>query len=116
MIAMAAAFSFRLIKISLALRAFLTLGGLSLSQSKIISVDLEPTEDSCPPCELLFRKLEKNEETGKLAQVVRVQERGEPKSGTGLMLDWATGALDHACIYLQRLYGEAACLGVEDVL
>lgn len=99
----------------LALRVLLVLGGLSSSQSKIISVELEPTEDSCPPCELLFRKLEKNEETGKLTQVVRVQERGEPKSGTGLMLDWATGALDHTCIYLQRLYGEGTCLGVQVV-
>ena len=99
----------------LALGSFLAVGGLSSSQPKTPSVELAPREDLCPPCEFFFRKLERNKETGKLTQAVRVQERGEPKSGTGLMLDWATGALDHACIYLQRLYGEATCLSVQGV-
>lgn len=97
-------------KAILAFCSFLAVGGFSSSQLKIPSVDHERREDLCPPCELLFRKLERNTESGKLAQVVRVQERGEPKSGTSLMLDWATGALDRTCIYLQQLYGEATCL------
>lgn len=112
-ITMAAAFLFKLMTTTMMLGSFLTVGGLSSLHSMIPSVELEPREEPCPPCELLFRKLEKNKKTGKLTQVVRVQERGEPKSGTSLMLDWATGALDQACIYLQRLYGEATCLSFQ---
>lgn len=96
-------------KIILAFCSFLAVGELSSPQYKIPSVDHEPREELCPPCELFFRKLERNKESGKLTQAVRVQERGEPKSGTSLMLDWATGALDQTCIYLQQLYGEATC-------
>ena len=63
---------------------------------------------ACPPCELLFRKLQPTKKDGKLAQVIRVQERGEPKSGTGMMFDWATGSLMHACDYLKHFFGEGA--------
>lgn len=107
---MTAAFCVRPIWTMLLLGSFLAVGGLSWPQRQLPSVEQEPMEDLCPPCELFFRKLEENKETGKLTQVVTVQERGEPKSGTGLMLDWATGALDHTCLYLQLLYGEATCL------
>ncbi|CAM9470059.1 unnamed protein product [Scytosiphon promiscuus] len=40
---------------------------------------------------------------------VQVQERGEPKSGTGFMFEWATNALAHSCMYLQRAYGGRSC-------
>lgn len=33
----------------------------------------------------------------------------EPKSGTGFMFEAATGAIAHACIFLQRAYGEESC-------
>ena len=66
----------------------------------------EHTEYLCPPCELLFSKLERTGSNGKLAQDVRVQERGEPKSGTGLSYDWARAALLHACDYLEELFGK----------
>ena len=66
----------------------------------------DPREERCPPCANFFRKLEKDEENGLLSQVVRVQERGEPKSGTGMMFDWATGVLVRTCSYLQKLFGE----------
>lgn len=94
------------------LGAFLVVGGLCSSQPKMSAVEQEPAEEWCPPCDFFFRRLEENEETGKLSQIVSVQERGEPKSGTGLMMDWATGALDHTCVYLQHQYGEATCLGI----
>ena len=69
---------------------------------------LEPEEITviCPPCELFFSKLEKTGTDGKLAQDVRVQERGEPKSGTGMLYFWGRAALIRACGYLQELYYE----------
>lgn len=66
----------------------------------------EHIEDPCPPCELLFGKLEKTGRDGKLSQEVRVQERGEPKSGTGFMYFWASATLLHTCGYLKGLFGE----------
>lgn len=95
--------------------------GLSSSSPDLTSVVSQVgqgwREEWCPPCEFFFRKLKKNEDgTGKLSQNIRVQERGEPKSGTGMMYDWATGALDQTCNYLQRLYGEATCVLLFSVL
>ena len=104
---------FNLMLTKLVLVSFLAVGGQSSSQLHISVVEEEPKEKGCPPCELFFHKLDKNEETGNLAQVVRVQERGEPKSGTGMMFDWATGALDQMCKHLQLLYGEVTCLSVQ---
>ena len=40
---------------------------------------------------------------------VEVQERGEPKSGTGFMFEWAGGMLMHACDYLNMVFGESSC-------
>ena len=88
---------------ALMLVSFLAMGGLSPALSV---VNEGPTEEGCPPCELFFRKLEQQGENGKLSQVVKVQERGEPKSGTGFMFDWATGALIQTCRYLQGLFGK----------
>ena len=66
------------------------------------------TEEACPPCELLFSKLERTGKKGKLSQHIRVQERGEPKSGTGVAYFWATAGLIHACHYLEEHFGEVA--------
>lgn len=89
----------------LALAPFMVVGGLSSSPNDPLFMDQEPRGEWCPPCEIFFTKLEENKETGKLNQVIRVQERGEPKSGTGMIFDWATGALDETCKYLRRFYG-----------
>lgn len=64
-----------------------------------------PSELVCPPCDILFTKLEPTGDGGKLVQDVKVQERGEPKSGTGFMFFWAGGTLVQTCRYLQMMYG-----------
>ena len=64
------------------------------------------TAEACPPCELLFRNLKHTGDSGKMVQDVKVQERGEPKSGTGLMFAWASGSLIRTCDYLQQMFGE----------
>ena len=71
----------------------------------------EIADETCPPCELLFRRLERPGKEGKMIQDVKVQLRGEPMSGTGMPRDWATGALGHICDYLKRLFGEERELG-----
>eukprot|EP00752_Nemacystus_decipiens_P004759 g4334.t1 len=73
----------------------------------------EISAEHCPAsCGGLFRRLRCDDdndcEHGK-QQNVDVQERGEPKSGTGFMYEWATGALGHACAYLAQTYGEGTC-------
>lgn len=67
------------------------------------------TEMVCPPCDLLFSKLEPAGVEGKLVQHVKIQERGEPKSGTGFMFSWAGGTLIQTCRYLQSAFGEESC-------
>lgn len=78
-----------------------------------VSFSRRPERETCPKdCELLFTKLEDRPHGGNgrnKIQTVEVQVRGEPKSGTGMMAEWAWGALAHACIYLQRLYGKSSC-------
>lgn len=82
-------------------------GGMSsLPPGTSVARERFDTVGACPPCELLFRNLEPTGQDGKLTQVVRVQERGEPKSGTGMMFDWATASLIHACDYLKHYFGE----------
>lgn len=80
-----------------------------MPRDALAAIGLHKEEEACPPCELLFRNLEPTGSDGKLSQVVRVQERGEPKSGTGMMFDWATGGLVRTCEYLQFLFGEETC-------
>lgn len=63
-------------------------------------------EEPCTPCDVLFSKLERTGTDGKLSQDIRVQERGEPKSGTGLAFFWASAALMNACDYLKDQFGE----------
>lgn len=85
----------------------LVINGVYSTPSPIqVVTNAEDTEDPCPPCELLFSKLESSGRDGKLAQDIWVLERGEPKSGTGMSYYWATAALIHTCDYLQDLYGE----------
>lgn len=72
-------------------------------------LETEYMEEACPPCELLFSRLERTVGGVKLSQNVHVQERGEPKSGTGILFFWATAALMHACNYLQDQFGEETC-------
>ena len=98
-------FQLQLVRSMLLLVLFLAWIGLSSPISSISVVKQETTE-WCPPCENFFRKLEKDEGQAKLTQVVRVQERGEPKSGTSILFDWSTGALVATCEHLKRFYGE----------
>lgn len=72
--------------------------------------EAEHIQEACPPCEMLFSKLERTGKNGKLTQDVRVQERGEPKSGTGIIYSWTTAALINTYDYLQGLFGEEAPL------
>lgn len=81
--------------------------GTSSKRSKLkVAIEEDNIEEPCLPCEVLFSKLERTGVDGKLSQDVRVQERGEPKSGTGVSYFWAAAALTHACDYLQELFGE----------
>lgn len=85
---------------------FLAVHWVSSSRISPRVAKLEHIAEACLPCELIFGKLERTGRNGKLVQDVRVQERGEPKSGTGLMYFWASAALRHACAYLQGMFGE----------
>ncbi|CAM9337264.1 unnamed protein product [Ectocarpus sp. 13 AM-2016] len=62
----------------------------------------------CLPCEGLFKNLEEAPD-GKLLQKSQLQLRGEPKSGTGFMFDWAVGILQLTCKHLQGMYGLTSC-------
>lgn len=48
-------------------------------------------------------------EDGKLVKRLEVQQRGEPKSGTGFMFEWAGGLLVHMCGYLNKIFGDNSC-------
>lgn len=72
----------------------------------------------CPPCGLIFSKLSRREsenspregwQHGRREQIIDVVERGEPKSGTGMMFHMAGGCLWHTCEYLNGLFGEKSC-------
>lgn len=100
------AFLLRLGMTLLTFVSFLAASGLSSWQPHAPGVSQEATDELCLPCESFFRKLERVEENGKLSRNLKVQLRGEPKSGTGIMFDWATAAMMRACDHLQLLYGE----------
>ena len=87
----------------------LAVNGVSWSPRQLGDKMEAPAHGVCPPCELLFTKLEDTGANGKLSQVVNVQERGEPKSGTGVMYFWAIATFMKTCEYLRELYGEEAC-------
>lgn len=62
----------------------------------------------CPPCDHIFTRLEVDRR-GHRVQDIELHERGEPKSGTGFMMDWAGESVIRACEYLKQLYGEETC-------
>lgn len=85
----------------------LTLGTNGAVAKAGLSANDEPS-DGCPPCNLFFTRLELGED-GSRVQHVEVQERGEPRSGTGSMFDWAGESIIHTCNYLKQLFGEESC-------
>jgi len=80
--------------------------GVSSSPRHLRVKNETPVQEICPPCELLFSKLENAGTNGKLTQLVKVQERREPKSGTGLVYFWAIASFMKTCDYLQGIFGE----------
>lgn len=62
----------------------------------------------CLPCVDLFSKLEAGAD-GRLSQVVEIQQRGEPKSGTHMMGNWAREVLRRTCVFLGSMYGSETC-------
>lgn len=71
--------------------------------------------EDCPTsCELVFEKLGEgingSPSGNRSIQHVEVQERGEPKSGTTFMYQWAMAALSRTCVYLRKAYGEESCV------
>lgn len=71
------------------------------------SLTLDPVQ-KCLPCEDLFTKLEAGPD-GRLSQVIEIQQRGEPKSGTSMMAHWADAALEETCTFLGSMYGSETC-------
>lgn len=103
-----------MLSMTLLISCMASVGGLSSSQNDMrLDTGVHTEEEACPPCEILFRNLEKSATTGKLSQVTRVQERGEPKSGTGVMFDWASGTLIRTCAYLQHFFGEEMSIHIQ---
>ena len=88
----------------------LAASGVFWSPRQLLVQKETPVQDICPPCELFFTKLEDTGGNGKLSQFVAVQERGEPKSGTGFMYFWAIATFIKTCDYLKGLYGEETCV------
>eukprot|EP00752_Nemacystus_decipiens_P008641 g7715.t1 len=62
----------------------------------------------CIPCDAMFRKVEETQR-GTKVQNVNVQIRGEPKSGTTFMYEWAANALMVACGHIESMYGVGTC-------
>lgn len=78
------------------------------------TLDFKPltSPPDCVPCESLFRRLEVDPSQPPgldMVQHVEVVQRGEPKSGTGGMFEWATGSLYHVCQHLNQHYGRESC-------
>lgn len=63
-----------------------------LAATATATPDFTDRVEGCLPCEGLFSKLEAGP-NGRLSQVVEIQQRGEPKSGTTLMWAWARKTL-----------------------
>eukprot|EP00903_Cladosiphon_okamuranus_P015388 g14213.t1 len=62
----------------------------------------------CIPCEAVFRKVGETEVGAKVHNIT-VQIRGEPKSGTTFMYEWAANALMVVCGHIERMYGTGTC-------
>ncbi|CAM9993163.1 unnamed protein product [Ectocarpus fasciculatus] len=78
-------------------------GGVWNASERGRTASREQQADECPPCETMFGKLNGAD------QHVELQLRGEPKSGTSFMFEWAVNALMVTCEELRRLYGESTC-------
>lgn len=68
----------------------------------------DSNREDCPTCDALFPLVETTP-SGERVGVVHYQQRGEPKSGTGVVFDWATKAISEACSYLNHYFGEGSC-------
>ena len=73
--------------------------------SPVMAFDLV---EECLPCVDLFSKLEAGPD-GRLSQVIEMQQRGEPKSGTTMMGNRAKWILRGACELLGAMYGDETC-------
>lgn len=81
----------------------------SANSDDVLERELDTEEFlGCPPCDTIFSMLHTSAD-GKRVQEIDMQERGEPKSGTGFMFQWARRALDGTCEYLRRIYGRDSC-------
>lgn len=103
-------------KIPLALALLLTLAAASVPASTSLLPKIEAralsaaakSSTECIPCDVLFSEL-RSTDSGRRVQEVQMQLRGEPKSGTGFIHQWASGMLYHACEFLQRSFGKDTC-------
>lgn len=62
----------------------------------------------CPRCNTVFSMINTTNSEDRV-KIVEIQQRGEPKSGTTFMYQWAHGALVHTCEYLRQWYGQDTC-------
>eukprot|EP00903_Cladosiphon_okamuranus_P020051 g18417.t1 len=69
---------------------------------------LEDDPAECPRCVDLFSKLESGPD-GRLSQMVEIQQRAAPKSGSTMMGNRANGVLRGTCDWLNSLYGSETC-------
>lgn len=67
-------------------------------------------EEGCPPCNVIFNKGKKTSSGENVIHDVRIRVRGEPKSGTTVILEWTSAALIHTCEYLNENFGENSCI------
>ena len=79
----------------------------AMAASAFPGVEFDPVEE-CLPCVDLFSRLEAGPD-GRLSQVVDMQQRGEPKSGTTMMGIRAKAILRHTCELLGEMYGSETC-------
>lgn len=101
-----APFLLQRIMAKICLIAWLTVSGVTAFRRTPRISEPEHIDEACPPCEILFSKLERTGREGKLSQHVYVHERGEPKSGSGVVYFWVMASLIHACDYLTQEFGE----------
>lgn len=68
---------------------------------------MRPTlQPFCPSGKLLFAEFDRSSHGMDRSRHIVMLERGELKSGTGFMFDWAANSLFHACEYLKEVFGE----------
>lgn len=62
---------------------------------------------TCLPCDILFSTLDYDSNRSRV-QVVKLQERGKPKSWATYMFEWAGDRLKHACEYQTKHFGDVS--------